>query len=658
MMNLANAYANRIRGERAENIEQAIAAYQEALQVRTRVAMPVDWATTMMNLAAAYSDRIRGERAENIEQAIAAYQQAIAVQTIELLPADHQRTQRNLGYLLFGEQCWAAAQAAYEAAVAAGQLLLDAAYTETGRQSEVGQTAQLYARLAYCSWQLGQPAAALRWLEQGKTRLLNQTLALGEVNLADLPAVQRVAIRALRQEIQALEGEARLPADTPARRDERQLANLLREARTQLRQQMQAIQSQNPHFMPGALSVTELLALVPENGVIVAPCITTQGSFAFVLPAGLSEITAEQIVPLPNLTETIVREWLVGSPTPEEPQLGGWFGAYAQRQANSYRWQQTISQTLTELWSGLMEPIYQRLQELNLPDEANVIIMPQGGLALLPLHAANGTVNGQPLAFGDAYTVTYAASGYALRTSQRRAQQPTRQQQSLLAVINPTQDLPYTSVEGDQVIASFSVTTPKTVLRETEATEAAVIAATAGKAYLHFSCHGFYNWQTPLESGLLLANKEILSLADILHRLDLGHSRLVVLSACETGMTDFRQTPDEFIGLPAAFLQAGAPGVVGTLWAVNDQSTSLLMDRFYQYHIQQRQPPATCLRLAQQWLRQATRQEIGDYYFSYITRMSADDAFQLHGPIVEGGEPDECPFAHPYHWAGFVYYGA
>ena len=44
MMNLATAYSDRIRGDRAENLEQAIAAYQQALEVMTRQAMPVEWA--------------------------------------------------------------------------------------------------------------------------------------------------------------------------------------------------------------------------------------------------------------------------------------------------------------------------------------------------------------------------------------------------------------------------------------------------------------------------------------------------------------------------------------------------------------------------------------------------------------------------------------
>ena len=64
-------------GQRAINMELAIAAYQESLTVRTQAAMPVEWAQTMMNLATAYSDRIRGDKAANIEAAIAAYQEAL-----------------------------------------------------------------------------------------------------------------------------------------------------------------------------------------------------------------------------------------------------------------------------------------------------------------------------------------------------------------------------------------------------------------------------------------------------------------------------------------------------------------------------------------------------------------------------------------------------
>src|SRR4028119_1328545 len=57
--NLANAYSDRIRGEKAQNIEQAIESYTAALSVYTREAFPEDWALTQNNLGVAYYNRIR-----------------------------------------------------------------------------------------------------------------------------------------------------------------------------------------------------------------------------------------------------------------------------------------------------------------------------------------------------------------------------------------------------------------------------------------------------------------------------------------------------------------------------------------------------------------------------------------------------------------------
>jgi CHAT domain-containing protein len=65
----------------------------------------------------------------------------------------------------------------------------------------------------------------------------------------------------------------------------------------------------------------------------------------------------------------------------------------------------------------------------------------------------------------------------------------------------------------------------------------------------------------------------------------LGAPRLVALSACETGLHDINRSPEEFIGLPAAFLQLGATGVLATLWPVNDASAAFLMSRFFRHHI-------------------------------------------------------------------------
>ncbi|MBD3886934.1 CHAT domain-containing protein [Phormidium tenue FACHB-886] len=94
--NLGNVYKNRIRGGVAENIEKAITTFKEALQVRTQRDFPQYWATTQNNLGNAYIERIRGDRTDNIEQAIAAFEKALQVFTRSEFPEYWAMLQMNL----------------------------------------------------------------------------------------------------------------------------------------------------------------------------------------------------------------------------------------------------------------------------------------------------------------------------------------------------------------------------------------------------------------------------------------------------------------------------------------------------------------------------------------------------------------------------------
>ena len=100
--NLGNALA--ILGEREsgrERLEQAVAAYTEALKEYTRERVPLDWAMTQNNLGNALA--ILGEREsgrERLEQAVAAYTEALKERTRERVPLDWAATQNNLGAAL------------------------------------------------------------------------------------------------------------------------------------------------------------------------------------------------------------------------------------------------------------------------------------------------------------------------------------------------------------------------------------------------------------------------------------------------------------------------------------------------------------------------------------------------------------------------------
>jgi hypothetical protein len=75
-------------------------------------------------------------------------------------------------------------------------------------------------------------------------------------------------------------------------------------------------------------------------------------------------------------------------------------------------------------------------------------------------------------------------------------------------------------------------------------------------------------------------------------------------------VTEFQRVPDEAIGLPAGFLQAGVPGVVATLWPVNDVSTAVLVTEFYRPVLQEKMEPAAALSGARICLRDSTRGEL------------------------------------------------
>jgi CHAT domain-containing protein len=55
---------------------------------------------------------------------------------------------------------------------------------------------------------------------------------------------------------------------------------------------------------------------------------------------------------------------------------------------------------------------------------------------------------------------------------------------------------------------------------------------------------------------------------------------LVVLSGCETGLGKV-SSGDDLVGLTRAFIYAGTPSVVASLWKVDDASTAHLMSSFY-----------------------------------------------------------------------------
>ncbi|MBI3988855.1 MAG: CHAT domain-containing protein [candidate division NC10 bacterium] len=155
---------------------------------------------------------------------------------------------------------------------------------------------------------------------------------------------------------------------------------------------------------------------------------------------------------------------------------------------------------------------------------------------------------------------------------------------------------------------------------------------------LHFATHAVLGdevrWAT--QPALVLSHGRgekgntygLLPMTDILG-LKLN-AELVVLSACNTGLGELRGG-EGIVGLTRAFLYAGASAVMVSLWRVEDQSTSFLMERFYQ-RLKQGEGKAEALRQA--------KLEV------------------LHTTVDLKAIGMRQPLSSPFYWAPFILVGA
>ena len=109
----------------------------------------------------------------------------------------------------------------------------------------------------------------------------------------------------------------------------------------------------------------------------------------------------------------------------------------------------------------------------------------------------------------------------------------------------------------------------------------------ANGAIVHIACHGKFETGEPLNSGLLLTDGR-------LDTAEIAQSRLpfseVILSACSLG---YRPTEaqgvtlsgDDMIGLPGAFLEAGAQSVLVSITKARDDATLELMTLYHEQRV-------------------------------------------------------------------------
>lgn len=116
-----------------------------------------------------------------------------------------------------------------------------------------------------------------------------------------------------------------------------------------------------------------------------------------------------------------------------------------------------------------------------------------------------------------------------------------------------------------------------------QATETIAKEQMGGFDIIHIACHGLFNYDYPYLSSLVLTpdsyNDGFLEVHE-LYNLNLTNANLVILSACETGLSQIKKN-DDVIGLVRGFLYSGVPSMVASLWKVDDQATAALMSNLH-----------------------------------------------------------------------------
>ncbi|MEG3897976.1 MULTISPECIES: CHAT domain-containing protein [unclassified Microcoleus] len=678
--NLGEAYPNRIRGEKAENIELAIASYTAALTVRTRDAFPEYWADTQNNLANAYCDRIRGEKAENIELAIALYRNALTIRTREAFPQRHTETLSNLGNFHRSNQQWQLAYDTYAAAIETVEFLRGEIQSgDETKQKLAEEWNQLYLGMVEVCIELQRYTEAVEYAERSKARNLVELLANRDIKpKGNIPETVLNELSRLGREIEAEQRQLEIEQINRNSNGGRILGE----------------RSLTIDSLTTSRDFTHLTKLRKQLDELIAHEITPIDR-DFSLTQKVKPILYKDIQTLTGENTAILEWYIMGDKfltfiiTPQSPTPIIWQSSKADFQAlvnwaNEYRkeykeikpqWKQKLASRLQNLAEIL------HLDEIlkNIPKPCDrLILIPHRFLHLFPLHALpishkRDFESGCTDEIDSSITVSLFKSesclldlfpgGVSYAPSCQLLQQAKQRQRPnfshLFAIANPTKDRYLLELQAANIRHKFK---SNDFLAKDDANKNAILKAKLSFANCaHFGCHGKFEPDSPLESSLVFANKERLTLLEIFN-LDLNQCRLVTLSACETGLTESR-TSDEYIGLPFGFLLAGSPSMVSTLWKVDELASTLLLIRFYQNL--ETLSTVTALNEAQQWLRNLTSE--GLEALLKCLKPQIDQTFKLlpkkertrfvNAPLDGAVNRKPFPFAEPHYWAGFTAIG-
>lgn len=546
-----------------------------------------------------------------------------------------------LGRLHDGDGDAAQAADAWALAAEAAAVAMQLPSTREARLVQARRHPAVFAEAAYRLATTGRAAAAVEILELGRARELAAWL---DQDLIDLAALRHAdpdlhdRFVELRGDVAAMQSERPEDADVRVAAAAQRLDELLEGIRD--------LAGLEGFLRRPQLDV--LLDQAPGRQAIAYPVICRAGCAWLIVRPDRSGDSTVDVVQL-DIAAAEIGELLL-----RVDRDTGDADGYLPSHRDTDRLDEQIAAVADVLGPGLMSPLSDHLVGEDLDE---VCLVPVGWLGLLPLHAVAWTDDDQSArTLIDGFVVAYAPSAYARVACQRRAQDRDGRPRTLLAVGNPLpNDDPLGGAEAEAtVIADLLPAEHRTVLLTTQATKDAVVAALPAASHVHLACHGSAALTTDaMRSALWFAAHQGLSAGELVD-LDLS-ARLVVASACQSGVIAELRAVDEALAMSNVIIAAGAAGVVASLWEVSDYATALLMTRMYEL-LRDGAPPARALREASIWLRDMTVDDERAFLTAHARLADAvdDEARQR----LRTSPPHEQGLSAPTLWAAFTFSGA
>jgi CHAT domain-containing protein/uncharacterized protein HemY len=493
----------------------------------------------------------------------------------------------------------------------------------------------IYESIIQLLYKMRQPSEAFHYLERARARVMLDMLA--EKNFSSKKKEENELLieeRALRKRIEEISSEAeKVSLERPQEPEEEAMEprgpevriSELERLRSQYRAILQRIEKLNSELASlvsmNPLKANEIQALLDADTALLEYFVGFEDRFIFV-------VTKEKILAVRlNVDSNRLFQTIKD------------FRARAVEGITLDRlFTKTYEKPISELYEILIKPI-----EGEISGKKHLVIVPHGMLHYLPFQTLLSK-SGKYLI--ESFTISYLPSASVLKYA-RVNNKGNRTE--LFAVGNPATGLAPLPAAEEEVHELSTLFKKRLVLTGREATKTSVKRQSPKYDLLHLSTHGEMIESDPLRSNLRFtpsAGDDGRLTVNEIFDMEIK-ANLVTLSACETALVkgeegDFPRG-DDLVGLSRAFIHAGAPSVVASLWKVSDDSTVELMGSFYRNL--RSMTKAEALQKAQIDLMKSSIRFHVERGSGVITR-STD--YQIDMAI-------DC--SHPFFWAPFILVG-